>query len=184
MLGDTRYTVKSISLSHVGCTRGDNASVTVPLQTVIKQELNNITRSGCKWDALTMLVDVRTTKEQLAGVAARLKTHISFNKRYYGGLYRIFFAPTDGVVHKLKMAVYFNYSQNDSDLMLIGVGRTLMHDAVAQAMDEHAIRFTLPDFSVDRHSLRTAREMDHMAYQDYADADDSVLTVGPAPMGD
>jgi small-conductance mechanosensitive channel len=49
ILADTRYTIKTISLTHVGCTRVDNASFTIPMQSFVGQELNNITRSGCKW---------------------------------------------------------------------------------------------------------------------------------------
>lgn len=130
-----------------------------------------------------MLVDIDTTKDQLAQVASSLKAHISCNKRYYGGLYRIFFVPTDGLVHKLKMAVYFNYSQNECDLMLIGVGRTMLHDAVTRAMNESGIRFTLPDFSHDKKSKSQAREMDHMDYQNYAAREDRVFNVGLAELG-
>jgi small-conductance mechanosensitive channel len=182
ILADTRYTIKTISLTHVGCTRVDNASFTIPMQSFVGQELNNITRSGCKWEGFSMLVDIETTKDQLSQVAVSLKQHISFNKRHYGGLYRIFFVPTDGLVHKLKMAIYFNYSQNEGDLMLIGVGRTMLHDVVARAMKEAGISFTLPDFSHARKSKSQAREMDHMDYQNYTVVDDRMFNVGLAEL--
>ena len=113
VIADTRYTVKSISLSHVVCSRVDDASVTIPMQSFVGQELYNVTRSGLKWESFSLLVDIETTKEQLAKVAGELKKHILSNKQYYGGLYRIFFTQTDGVVHKLKLSIYFNYSQNE-----------------------------------------------------------------------
>jgi hypothetical protein len=64
-------------------------------------------------EGFSMLVDIETTKDQLSQVAVSLKQHISFNKRHYGDCIEYSFVPTDGLVHKLKMAIYFNYSQNE-----------------------------------------------------------------------
>jgi small-conductance mechanosensitive channel len=183
IVNDARYTINSISISHVLCTRVDNSFVTIPLHTFVDRELYNVTRSGCKWEGFSMLVDVDTTKQQLKEVASELKAHIACNKRYYGGLYRIFFVPTDGIVHKLKLAVYFNYSRNEGDLMLIGMGRTLMHDVLARAMHAADIHFTLPDFANRRKSKSQAREMDHMDYQDYASTEDRLFNIGVSELG-
>jgi hypothetical protein len=117
ILADTRYTIKTISLTHVGCTRGQRI-FTIPMQSFVGQELNNITRSGCKWKYARRYRD-----DEGSAFTGRLAeaTHL-FQQTSLRGLYRIFFVPTDGLVHKLKMAIYFNYSQNEGDLMLIGVG--------------------------------------------------------------
>jgi hypothetical protein len=52
----------------------------------------------------SMLVDI-----EISFLSGRLAeaTHI-FQQTSLRGLYRIFFVPTDGLVHKLKMAIYFN----------------------------------------------------------------------------
>lgn len=173
-----RYTVKTISLSHVGCMRKDNASVTIPMQTLVAQGLHNISRSGTKWEGFTMLVDIDTNKEQLAVVADALREHLVSHKRYYGGLYRIFFVPTDGLVHKLKMGVYFNYSQNESDMVLLGVARTMLYDNVTTSMRKAGITYTLPNFA---HQIppRMLRQETGLESETRVATDNSLFTGAP-----
>jgi hypothetical protein len=124
-----------------------------------------------------MLVDI-----EISFLSGRLAeaTHI-FQQTSLRGLYRIFFVPTDGLVHKLKMAIYFNHSQNEGDLMLIGVG-TMLHDVVARCYERGRYQLYVTRFSHARKSKSQAREMDHMDYQNYAVAEDRIFNVGLAEL--
>jgi hypothetical protein len=79
-------------------------------------------------EGFSMLVDIETTKDQLSQVAVSLK-HISFNKRHYGDC--IEYSSFLQTVHKLKMAIYFNYSQNEG-FDVDWCGRTMLHDVVTR----------------------------------------------------